>query len=106
MPPAVRAIRVEREIAMKGHARVDQHRPADAPWPRHGDFIDIDPQAGAVPLQRAGPDHELAGRARHAGARPLGHRPIMAARQVQADIERAVVERIGRAAAPRMGVIG
>ena len=105
-PPAVGAVVIERKVAIERNARRHRHRAAHAGREGHRDLVDVDAQPAAIPLQRAGADHEFAGRARNAGARALGHGPVVAVGQVEPHIERAVVEGIRQAAPARMGVVG
>ena len=75
----------------------------DAARQRGAALVEMEMQRVAVPVQGARSDGEEVGAAFGAGA--LGHRPA-GARTVESDVERAMAERVGGAAAPRPAIPG
>ncbi len=105
-PPYMVAVRVEREGLAVNRRWNHAHRTADAAGDRNRDLIEADGERRAIPVKPAGADGKSVRAAGHGAARPLRHGPAGAAVAVDRDIDGAMVERIGRAAAARKGVIG
>ena len=99
------SILVQRKRVLRDGGRNHAHRAADAPGNRHGDLVEADRQRIAVPGKVAWADGKGISRSSDGATRPLRHRPALAVLAVDRDIDRAMIERIGRAVAPRQGVV-
>lgn len=102
-PPMVAAGGIEREAVGVYELRDQADAPAHAARDGHGDLVELDHQRVAAPAHRARADDEVIGAAIHGAAPALGHRPARAARAVERDVDRAVIEWI---APPARLIIG
>jgi len=95
---------VEREALRRPRAGVEADLSTEAPRYRRAALIDVNLEHLAVPVQVARADHKARGLAEDLGRTALGHRPAPRARTIERDVQRAVVQGIGRptAAGPRV----
>ncbi len=84
-----------------GHA----HPAFDAFGHRHANLIDRERDAFAVPRNRTRTDGQLYRRPPDVVVGAFGHRPMFAARSIQGNIDRAVIERLGGIVPTRKRVI-
>ena len=93
---------VQDEGAM-GQSFGDQpHAASDPSWQRNRDFVDLDGQAVAVPLQRRGTDRQAVGVAVERPVPAFGHGPT-GARAVERYVQ---TDMVFGGFAPRPGVVG
>ena len=90
-PPAVQAPCVQRRAEIEQALRMNPHATPDRVRNRHADFMDVDGQCVAVPVQLAGPDRELGPVAAAVALAAFGHGPAFGAAAVKRNVEGAVV---------------